>query len=137
MLQTALGTRGMVTAPHALAAQAGLDILRQGGNAIEARVAAASTIAVVYPHMNSIGGDGFWVILPPQGDPLAISACGGAAARATLAAYHAQRMNAIPTRGPWAANTVAGTVGGWQAALDVAHRLGGKQSLQALLAESI
>jgi len=137
MLQTALGTRGMVTAPHALAAQAGLDILRQGGNAIEAMVAAASTIAVVYPHMNSIGGDGFWVILPPNGKPLAISACGGAAAAATIEAYRAQGMSAIPTRGPWAANTVAGTVGGWQAALDIAHQLGGKQSLQALLAEAI
>ncbi len=137
MLQAALGTRGMVTAPHALAAQAGLDILRQGGNAIEAMVAAASTIAVVYPHMNSIGGDGFWVILPPDGEPLAISACGGAAAAATIATYRAQGMDAIPTRGPWAANTVAGTVGGWQAALEIAQRLGGKIPLEALLAEAI
>ena len=137
MLQTSWGTRGMVTAPHALAAQAGLDILRQGGNAIEAMVAAASTIAVVYPHMNSIGGDGFWVILPPTGKPLAISACGAAAAAATIEAYRAQGMNAIPMRGPWAANTVAGTVGGWQAALAVAQQLGGTRPLAALLAEAI
>ncbi len=137
MLQTAWGTRGMVTAPHALAAQAGLNILRQGGNAIEAMVAAASTIAVVYPHMNSIGGDGFWVILPPNAKPLAISACGAAASFATINAYRAHGMDAIPTRGPWAANTVAGTVGGWQAALEVAQQLGGTKSLAELLAEAI
>jgi len=57
MLQTPRGTRGAVVAPHNLAAQAGLAVLREGGNAIEAMVAAASTVAVVYPHMNSIGGD--------------------------------------------------------------------------------
>ena len=57
MLNTPRATRGMVVAPHHLAAQAGLGVLREGGNAIEAMVAAASTIAVVYPHMNALGGD--------------------------------------------------------------------------------
>ncbi len=137
MLQTTLGTRGMVTAPHALAAQAGLDILRGGGNAIEAMVAAAAAIAVVYPHMNSIGGDGFWTILPPAGEPVAISACGGAARAATIDAYHAAGMQAVPARGPWAANTVAGTVGGWQAALDLSRHWGGRLPLERLLSEAI
>ena len=137
MLQTTWGTRGMVTAPHALAAQAGTDILRQGGNALEAMVAAAATIAVVYPHMNSIGGDGFWVILPPGGAPRAIRACGGAAAAASIATYHARGMATIPHRGPWAANTVAGTVGGWQAALDLSETLGGRLPLATLLSEAI
>ena len=129
--------QGIVTAPHALASEAGLAVLRNGGNAIEAMVAAASTIAVVYPHMNSIGGDGFWLIVPPQGAPMAISACGGAAANATIAAYHEHGMTSIPTRGPWAANTVAGTVGGWQAALQIAQRMGGQQPLAALLGQAI
>ena len=62
MIHTLKSMGGMVVAPHHLAAQAGRDVLRQGGNAIEAMVAAAATIAVVYPHMNSIGGDGFWLI---------------------------------------------------------------------------
>jgi len=53
---------GMVAAPHHLAAEAGRDALRRGGNALDAAVAAAATIAVVYPHMNSIGGDSFWLI---------------------------------------------------------------------------
>ncbi|NDU86368.1 MAG: gamma-glutamyltransferase family protein [Ferrovum sp.] len=137
MLQTALGTRGMVTAPHNLAAESGLLILRNGGNAIEAMIAAAATIAVVYPHMNSIGGDGFWLIVPPTGDPLTIRACGGAAQLATREAYQSQGMTSIPFRGPWAANTVAGTVGGWQAALELSRSWGGHIPLAALLADAI
>lgn len=49
--------QGMAVAPHAIAAQSAIAALREGGNAIEAMVAAA-TIAVVYPHMNDMGGDG-------------------------------------------------------------------------------
>lgn len=60
--KTCLG--GMVTAPHHLAPQAGAAVLREGGNAIEAMVAAAATIAVVYPDMNGIGVDGFRQQLP-------------------------------------------------------------------------
>jgi gamma-glutamyltranspeptidase/glutathione hydrolase len=52
MLNPTLGTRGMAVAPHSLASQSALAVLREGGNAIEAMVAAAATIAVVYPHMN-------------------------------------------------------------------------------------
>ncbi len=61
--------------PH-LASQSALAILREGGSAIEAMVAAAVAIAVVYPHMNGLGGDGFWLIVPPEGDPIAIDASG-------------------------------------------------------------
>jgi len=50
---------GMATAPHALASQSAASVLRDGGNAVEAMIAAAATIAVVLPHMNSIGGDAF------------------------------------------------------------------------------
>ena len=57
MIHTLKSLGGMVVAPHHLAAQAGRDIFRKGGNAIEAMVAAAPTIAVVYPHMNAIGGE--------------------------------------------------------------------------------
>jgi hypothetical protein len=64
--------------------------LREGGNAIEAMVAAAATIAVVYPHMNSIGGDGFWLISEPGTPPLGIDACGRAARLATPA-FHRER----------------------------------------------
>ena len=108
MLQPVRAYRGMVTAPHHLAAEAGLGVLREGGNAIEAMVAAAATISVVYPHMNGLGGDGFWLIsTPEQRPPRAINAVGRAAAGATEALYRAQGHSRIPVRGPLAANTVA------------------------------
>ncbi|MDG1155688.1 MAG: gamma-glutamyltransferase, partial [Paracoccaceae bacterium] len=52
MIETALGTNIAFTAPHRLATKAGFDILEAGGSAVEAMVAAAAQIAVVYPHMN-------------------------------------------------------------------------------------
>ena len=123
MLNTARATRAIAVAPHHLAAQSALAVMREGGNAIEAMVAAAATIAVVYPHMNGIGGDSFWVIVPPKGDPIAIDGCGPAAAAATIDAYRSRGLDAIPVRGPLAANTVAGTVGGWNKALEIAAGL--------------
>ena len=79
MLETPRARDGMVTAPHHLAAQAGLDILKAGGNAVEAAIAVAATLAVVYPHMTGIGGDGFWLVAEPGQAPVAIDACGRAA----------------------------------------------------------
>lgn len=116
MFQTARSYRGMVVAPHRLAAEAGNAILREGGNAVEAMIAAASTIAVVYPHMNALGGDNFWLIHRPGEEPLAIDACGGAAGAATREFYTSQGFDAIPSRGPLAALTVPGAVSGWQRA---------------------
>jgi gamma-glutamyltranspeptidase len=52
----------MVVCPHALASQAGTDALRAGGSAVDAALAAASTLGVIYPHMCGIGGDAFWLI---------------------------------------------------------------------------
>jgi gamma-glutamyltranspeptidase len=138
MLQTAYARRGMITAPHHLAAQAGLAVLRDGGNAVEAMVAAAAAIAVVYPHMNAIGGDGFWLVSAPGADPVAIRACGAAAAAATPDLYRSAGHRTIPPRGPLAALTVPGTVSGWQAALDVAAAWGGRPlPLARLLEEAI
>jgi len=134
----ARGTRGMATAPHSLATQSALAVLREGGNAVEAMIAAAATIAVVYPHMNSLGGDGFWLISRPGHAPVALDACGAAAAAASIDAYRAQGLSAIPFRGGLAANTVAGTVSGWQAAHDWAReQLGARLPLARLLADAI
>jgi gamma-glutamyltranspeptidase/glutathione hydrolase len=124
----------MVTAPHHLAAQAGAGVLRDGGNAVEAMVAAAATIAVVYPHMNSIGGDGFWLISRPGQAPRGIEACGRAAGLATPQWYRQAGHETIPSRGSLAANTVAGAVSGWQAAL--AHA-GSRLPLSRLLEDAI
>lgn len=118
MLETAYGLSAGFTAPHRIAAKIGADVLASGGSAIEAMVAGAAAIAVVYPHMNGIGGDGFWVIHRPGEAPVAISACGHAAALATPRWYAGQgHATALPTRGALAALTVPGTVGGWEAAL--------------------
>ncbi len=74
----------MAVAPHALASQSALAVLREGGNAVEAMIAAAATIAVVYPHMNSIGGDSFWLVHVPGREPQGIDACGAAAQAASI-----------------------------------------------------
>ncbi len=138
MLFTARSARAMVSAPHHLAAQAGLGVLRDGGNAIEAMIAAAATIAVVYPHMNAIGGDGFWLIAEPGREPVGIDACGGAASLATRDFYaDAGHIDAIPPRGGLAALTAAGTLAGWSAALQIALSWGGRMPLVRLLDDAI
>ena len=128
---------GIAVAPHAAAAEAATHILREGGNAIEAMVAAAATIAVVYPHMTAIGGDAFWLIHDPGKSPIAIDASGAAGQNATLDFYKRHQVDAIPMRGPLAANTVAGTVSGWDAALEVSKSWRGKMPLSMLLADAI
>lgn len=137
MLRTKRAWRGMVTAPHHLASEAGLSVLKEGGNAAEAMVAMAAAIAVVYPHMNSIGGDGFWLLAEPGEDVIGIDACGGAAEAVDIAYYRDQGLDRIPERGPLAALTVAGTVSGWNAALEVSRRWGGKLPLPRLLEDAI
>ncbi|MDI9330431.1 MAG: gamma-glutamyltransferase family protein [Alphaproteobacteria bacterium] len=138
-LQPKWGRRGMAVAPHSLAAESALSVLREGGNALEAMVSAAATIAVVYPHMNSIGGDSFWVIHQPGHAMGGIDACGAAAGLASREWYAAQGIDqAIPFRGPVAANTVAGTLSGWGAAHELSRRtLGGRMSMRRLLDDAI
>ncbi|MCA1908283.1 MAG: gamma-glutamyltransferase family protein [Magnetospirillum sp.] len=135
MLNTPRARRGMVTAPHHLAAQAGLSVLKDGGNAVEATIAMAACLAAVYPHMTGLGGDGFWLIAEPGQEPVAIDACGAAGSRVNLALYRQAGLDSVPWRGGLAANTVAGTVSGWQTALEYAEFWGGKQLPLARLLE--
>ena len=137
MIETALGRTAGFTAPHRVASKVGADVLERGGSAIEAMVAAAAAIAVVYPHMNGIGGDGFWLIHRAGQPPVGIAACGQAAARATPEWYAARGHDrALPARGAEAALTVPGTVGGWQAALGMVPG-GQRMDLGTLLAPAI
>ncbi|MBU1210692.1 MAG: gamma-glutamyltransferase family protein [Alphaproteobacteria bacterium] len=133
--RTCLG--GMITAPHHLAAETGASVLREGGNAIEAMIAAAATIAVTYPHMNGIGGDGFWLIARAGAPPVAIEACGPAAGLASAEAYRAQGLKAVPLRGPMAAVTVAGAVAGWSKALEVSKAAGGRLPMRRLVEDAV
>lgn len=135
MLNTATAYGGMAVAPHHLAAEAGGAVLREGGTAAEAMVAMAAAIAVVYPHMNAIGGDGFWILAEPGKEPIGVDACGAAVAAAKPDLYAGEM--AIPPRGPRAALTVAGTVSGWQAALDATAAWGRRLPLSCLLADAI
>ncbi len=126
-----------VAAPHSAAAETGRAILAAGGNAIEAMIGMAATIAVVYPHMNAIGGDGFWLIHEPDGRVRYIEACGPAGARATPERYRQLGYDAIPPRGPHAAVTIPGTIGGWALAHDLARHQGGKLPLADLLGDAV
>jgi len=120
---TTMSMNGMVTAPHYLASQAALEILRNGGNAIDAATAAASTLAVVYPQMNTIGGDNFWLIYNAKTHELkALNASGRSGEKATIDFYKRKGYNKIPSRGYLAANTVPGAISGWWQAYSYAQK---------------
>ena len=137
MSETIVGGAGMVVAPHSAAAESGAEVLRAGGNALEATIAAAATIAVVYPHMNGIGGDAFFLLAEPGRAPRVIDACGAAGGLATVERYEAKGYDAVPARGPDAALTVAGAVSGWKLAKEISDSLGGRFSRRDLLADAI
>jgi gamma-glutamyltranspeptidase/glutathione hydrolase len=129
----------MVCAPHRLASEAGVAALRDGGNALDAAVAAVATIAVVYPHMNGIGGDSFWLIYDDAHQRLAgLNAAGRSAAAVDPQHYRATFGASIASRGGPAALTVPGTVAGWWSAHVYSRdRLGSTITWPALLAHSI
>ena len=136
MHNTQMDLRGMVTAPHHLASQAGLSVLREGGNAIEAALAACAACTVAYPHMNGLAGDGFWLIHEPGKAPVCIDASGAAGAGADQAAYRAKGLKEMPGIGPLAAATVPGMLSGWQAALEISARWEGGLPLSRLFEEA-
>ncbi len=137
MIESQVFDKAAVAAPHTAAADAGRDILAAGGNAIEAMIAMAATVAVVYPHMNAIGGDGFWLIRTPGGRVHYIEAAGPAGSRATRRHYEQLGYHRIPPRGPHAAVTVPGTIGGWILAREMAQAIGGRLPLPDLLHQAI
>jgi oxamate amidohydrolase len=129
--------RGIAAAPHGAAAETGRQILAEGGNALEAMVAMAATIAAVYPHMNHVGGDGIWLVREPSGRMRAIMAAGPAGARARPELYREFGHDTVPARGPQAALTVPGAIGGWRVALEAGRAQGGRLPLEVLLAPAI
>jgi oxamate amidohydrolase len=134
-LHSAGHRRGVVCAPHSAAVEAGRLILEDDGNALEAMLAMAATMAAVYPHMNHLGGDGFWLVREPSGRVRAIMAAGPAAHGATRELY--SEYETMPARGPLAALTVPGAVGGWILAREAAQAQGGKLPLDILLGPAI
>src|SRR6185503_8334016 len=104
----------MVTCPHTLASEAGVEALRAGGSAVDAAIAASAVLAVVYPHMTSVGGDAFWLIHQARAGGVRFLDAGGAATvAATLDAFRARGLAEIPYRGVLPATvTVPGAVDG-------------------------
>lgn len=135
-MSTTRSSAGMVTAPHALASQAGARILAEGGNAIEAAMATAAVLTVVYPHMTGLGGDSFWLIAEPGREPLTIDGAGRAGEGVSEFLYRERGYAQIPWRGPLAANTVAGAVSAWAAAWDLSRRWGGRLTLARIFEEA-
>lgn len=111
------GRGGMVAAAHPLVTETGLEVLRQGGNAVDAAVAAGLTAAVVMPEMCGLGGDLFALVSAPGQAPTAFLGSGAAPRAATLAQMRAAGVNGrMPYRGPLAVST-PGMVDAYEALL--------------------
>ncbi|MFL6798621.1 MAG: gamma-glutamyltransferase family protein [Xanthobacteraceae bacterium] len=134
-LHSAGHRRGVVAAPHHAAVEAGRAALADGANALETTVAMAAVSAAVYPHMNHLGGDGFWLVREPGGRIRALLAAGRAGSNAKPELY--QGCETIPPRGALAVLTAPGAVGGWMLALEVARAHGGRLPLTELLAPAV
>ena len=123
--------KGAVTTPHPLATEAGLAVLRQGGTAPEALVAAGAVLTVVMPHFCGLGGDAVWLVADRTGACRTFLAIGQGIDRAMPSAP-------LPLRGPGAILTTAAVVDGWRHALDHARRhLDGRCRWEDLLSPAI
>ncbi len=125
----------MVACPHALASSAGVDALRAGGSAVDAAIAAAGVLAVVYPHMCGIGGDAFWLVYDAKRRKVDYLEGGGrAAANGRLEFFQERKLGEIPFRGILPATlTTPGAVASWHEA----HARYGKLSLSRNLESAI
>ena len=138
---TVYGPRGIVATSQPLAAQAGVEILRDGGNAFDAAVATAAALNVVEPTSTGLGGDVFALYRTADGDVGAMRSCGHAPADATRervreAVADEQGVDpaeaAMPDTGPHTV-TVPGTARGWEATVE---RLG-RRSLGEVLQPAV
>jgi gamma-glutamyltranspeptidase/glutathione hydrolase len=105
--------KGMVAASHPLAAQAGLEMLKKGGNAIDAAVAAAACLTVVEPTSNGIGGDAFALVWS-EGKLHGLNASGPAPASIPAEIIEKYQNHGIPKHG-WMPVTVPGIPSAWSA----------------------
>jgi gamma-glutamyltranspeptidase len=110
-----LAPNGLVTSPHTLASAAGVDVLRAGGSAVDAALAASAALSVIYPHMTSIGGDAFWLIHDAKtGQVRYIDGGGRATSTGTLAAFARRGLAEVPVKGVLPGTlTVPGAVASW------------------------
>ena len=110
---------GAVATSQPLAAQVGLQVLRDGGNAIDAAVATAAMLNVVEPMSTGIGGDAFMLVYRPQDGAIrGLNASGRAPYGASLEFFQKRGVTNIPSTGSMYAVTVPGAVDGWATLLD-------------------
>ena len=115
-----MGRHGMIATSQPLASAAGLRVLREGGNAVDAAITAAAVLSVVEPTMNGVGGDLFAIVYDAKTNRLrALNASGRSAYAATPDTFKARGLTAIPSRGVLSVS-VPGVVDGW-ATLLAAH----------------
>jgi gamma-glutamyltranspeptidase/glutathione hydrolase len=105
---------GAIATPHHLATEAGELAYRDGGNAIDAALAAATVLQVVYPHNTALGGDLVALVRAPDGVITCVNATGTAPSARRVEELRARHGDVLPTRGPDTI-TVPGAVAGWQA----------------------
>ncbi|MEH2493394.1 gamma-glutamyltransferase [Bradyrhizobium sp. AZCC 2230] len=108
----AVGDRGMAASSHPAVTLAAVEILRAGGNAVDAAIAAIALQGVIDPHMTGIGGDCFAIYAPASGKSVAINGSGRAPAKAELGWFRQQGLASIPDDSPHAV-TVPGAVDAW------------------------
>ncbi len=124
-----MGPSGAVSSDHVLASAVGADVLKRGGNAVDAAIAMAGVLAVVRPHMNGVGGDNFMLIRDGKtGKVYALNGSGRAGSKATPAFFAEQKLTRVPGSGILSVS-VPGAVRGWEDAL---RRFGTTTLRQAL-----
>jgi gamma-glutamyltranspeptidase/glutathione hydrolase len=135
--QTAVGRHGMVVAQEALAARVGVDILKKGGNAVDAAVAVGFAMAVTYPRAGNIGGGGFMVIHRRNGRNIAIDYRERAPQGITGKSFLDAQGNADPEKSRFSALAIG--VPGTVAGLALAERKygSGRFTLAELIAPAI
>ncbi|MDF0599680.1 gamma-glutamyltransferase [Psychromarinibacter sp. C21-152] len=111
------GHRGMVVAGHHLAADAGAQMLQSGGNAMDAAIAAAATLAIAVPFMNGIGGDAISLWCDSSGTVETINGSGRLPAAFDAQALVDDGYTALPATGPLTVS-VPGVVAAWGEALE-------------------
>ncbi|MYZ49647.1 gamma-glutamyltransferase family protein [Propylenella binzhouense] len=107
-----MATKAAIATSHPLATAAGLDILRAGGNAVDAALAGVAVQCVVEPQMTGIGGDCFVLYAPAGGDPVGLNGSGRAPAAASAARLREAGFTVLPHETPHAV-TIPGAVSAW------------------------
>jgi gamma-glutamyltranspeptidase / glutathione hydrolase len=106
-------TRGVIATPHYLASEVGAQVMRDGGNAIDAAIAADAVLCVVYPHMTSVGGDLMALVWGSgESEPVGLIGAGRSGELASIAAVRERGHESMPVRGALTV-TVPGTVEAW------------------------